>query len=123
MSGKLNNKAALILGAAGKDNMGQVMARRFAQEGAKITSVDTKTSPSLSLLLSVVWHSGHCLGGTMTTQLNGLLISRIVTEMETHKALSLCSQGSDTLTILERLMHSCLKCKRACVLVAVVIFP
>ena len=36
MSGKLNNKVALILGAAGKDNMGQVMARRFAQEGAKI---------------------------------------------------------------------------------------
>ena len=36
MSGKLKDKAALILGAAGKDNMGQVMARRFAQEGAKI---------------------------------------------------------------------------------------
>ena len=34
MSGKLKDKAALILGAAGKDNMGQVMARRFVQEGA-----------------------------------------------------------------------------------------
>ena len=29
MSGKLDGKIALILGAAGKDNMGQVMARRF----------------------------------------------------------------------------------------------
>ena len=36
MSEKLNQKIALILGAAGKDNMGQVMARRFAQEGAKV---------------------------------------------------------------------------------------
>ena len=36
MSGKLNGKVSLILGAAGKDNMCQVMARRFAQEGAKI---------------------------------------------------------------------------------------
>ena len=36
MSDKLKQKIALILGAAGKDNMGQVMARRFAQEGAKV---------------------------------------------------------------------------------------
>ncbi len=32
----LNEKVTLILGAAGKDNMGQVMARRFAKEGAKL---------------------------------------------------------------------------------------
>ena len=32
----LNDKVTLILGAAGKDNMGQVMARRFANEGAKL---------------------------------------------------------------------------------------
>tara|TARA_B100000674_G_scaffold158868_1_gene126857 strand:+ start:268 stop:474 length:207 start_codon:yes stop_codon:yes gene_type:complete len=32
----LNDKVTLILGAAGKDNMGQVMARRFAKEGAKL---------------------------------------------------------------------------------------
>ena len=36
MSDKLKQKIALILGAAGKDNMGQVMARRFTQEGAKV---------------------------------------------------------------------------------------
>ena len=32
----LNDKVTLILGAAGKDNMGQVMARRFAKEGSKL---------------------------------------------------------------------------------------
>ena len=32
----LDGQVTLILGAAGKDNMGQVMARRFAKEGAKL---------------------------------------------------------------------------------------
>ena len=32
----LKDKVTLILGAAGKDNMGQVMARRFAKEGANL---------------------------------------------------------------------------------------
>ena len=32
----LDGKVTLILGAAGKDNMAQVMARRFANEGAKL---------------------------------------------------------------------------------------
>ena len=34
--GQLNNKTAVVLGAAGRDNMGQVIARRFAAEGAKV---------------------------------------------------------------------------------------
>lgn len=34
--GMLQGKVAVILGAAGKDNMGQVIARRFAAEGAKL---------------------------------------------------------------------------------------
>jgi len=34
--GRLNGKAAVVLGAAGRDNMGQVIARRFAAEGAKV---------------------------------------------------------------------------------------
>ena len=34
--GKLDGKIAIVLGAAGRDNMGQVIARRFADEGAKV---------------------------------------------------------------------------------------
>jgi len=34
--GRLAGKIASVLGAAGKDNMGQVIARRFAEEGAKV---------------------------------------------------------------------------------------
>ncbi|MET0545345.1 MAG: NAD(P)-binding domain-containing protein, partial [Caulobacterales bacterium] len=33
---RLKDKAALVLGAAGKGNMGQVIARRLADEGAKV---------------------------------------------------------------------------------------
>jgi 2-hydroxycyclohexanecarboxyl-CoA dehydrogenase len=34
--GRLAGKTAVILGAAGRDNMGQVMARTFAREGARV---------------------------------------------------------------------------------------
>lgn len=34
--GRLEGKRAVVLGAAGKDNMGQVIARRFAAEGATV---------------------------------------------------------------------------------------
>jgi len=34
--GRLDGKAVVILGAASKDNMAQVMARRFKQEGAQV---------------------------------------------------------------------------------------
>lgn len=33
---RLQGKTAVVLGAAGRDNMGQVMARRFAREGAQV---------------------------------------------------------------------------------------
>lgn len=34
--GQLQDKVAIIIGAAGRDNMGQLIARRFAAEGAKL---------------------------------------------------------------------------------------
>ena len=34
--GRLEGKGAVIVGAAGRDNMGQVMARTFAREGARV---------------------------------------------------------------------------------------
>lgn len=36
MSGRLRGKAAVVLGAAGQGNMGQVIARRFRDEGAQV---------------------------------------------------------------------------------------
>ena len=34
--GRLNGKAAVVLGAAGRGNMAQVIARRFRDEGAQV---------------------------------------------------------------------------------------
>ena len=34
--GRFDGKVVSIVGAASQDNMGQVMARRFAAEGAKV---------------------------------------------------------------------------------------
>ena len=36
MAERLSGKIAWVLGAAGKNNMGQVIARRFAEEGATV---------------------------------------------------------------------------------------
>src|SRR5207253_879564 len=35
--GRLEGKAAIVLGAAARDNMGQHIARRFRDEGAQVT--------------------------------------------------------------------------------------
>lgn len=44
--GRLEGKVAVVLGAAGRDNMGQMIARRFAEEGARIL-VAGRTESSL----------------------------------------------------------------------------
>lgn len=41
-SKKLEGKVAIVLGAAGKDNMGQVIARRFSEEGARVVVAGRK---------------------------------------------------------------------------------
>ena len=43
--GRLQGKAAIVLGAAGKDNIGQHIARRFAEEGAKVVVAGRKIEP------------------------------------------------------------------------------
>lgn len=44
MSKRLEGKVAIIIGAAGKDNMGQVIARRFAAEGARVAVAGRRMS-------------------------------------------------------------------------------
>jgi NAD(P)-dependent dehydrogenase (short-subunit alcohol dehydrogenase family) len=43
--GRLDGKCAVILGAAGRDNMGQVMARTFVREGARVLVAGRKEEP------------------------------------------------------------------------------
>mgnify|MGYP001403026273 CR=1 FL=1 len=42
---RLDGKVAVILGAAGQDNMGQVMARRFLAEGARVVVAGRREAP------------------------------------------------------------------------------
>lgn len=42
---RLDGKVAIVLGAAGRDNMGQVMARRFAAEGARVLVAGRHQAP------------------------------------------------------------------------------
>jgi NAD(P)-dependent dehydrogenase (short-subunit alcohol dehydrogenase family) len=42
---KLQGKVAVILGAAGRENMGQTIARRFAEEGARVVVAGRKQPP------------------------------------------------------------------------------
>lgn len=42
MSKKLQGKVAVVLGAAGRDNMGQSIAKRFADEGARVVVAGRK---------------------------------------------------------------------------------
>jgi NAD(P)-dependent dehydrogenase (short-subunit alcohol dehydrogenase family) len=47
--GRLDNKVAVILGAAGTDNMGQAIARRFAAEGARVVVAGRHEAPLAAL--------------------------------------------------------------------------
>ena len=47
--GRLAGKVAVILGAAGKDNMGQVITRRFAREGATVVVAGRREGPLQAL--------------------------------------------------------------------------
>lgn len=47
--GQLSGKIAIIMGAAGRDNMGQVIARRFAQEGATVVAAGRQAEPLAAL--------------------------------------------------------------------------
>lgn len=56
--GRINGKVAVILGAAGEGNMGQVIARRFAAEGARVI-VAGRTQDTLRALAAEL-DGDHC---------------------------------------------------------------
>ena len=51
--GRLAGKVAVVLGAAGNDNMGQVIARRFAAEGARVMVSGRHEGPLRELALEI----------------------------------------------------------------------
>ena len=47
--GRINGKVAIVLGAAGDGNMGQVIARRFSSEGARVIVAGRREAPLRAL--------------------------------------------------------------------------
>ncbi|HVW67401.1 MAG TPA: SDR family oxidoreductase [Steroidobacteraceae bacterium] len=58
--GRLEGKVAVVLGAAGQDNMGQIIARRFAEEGARVVVGGRKEEPLRTLAAELGGHYGVC---------------------------------------------------------------
>ena len=58
--GRLAGKRAVIIGAASKDNMGQTIARRFAQEGATVMVAGRKQAALDALASEIGGHAAVC---------------------------------------------------------------
>ena len=58
--GRLKGKCAVVLGAAGAGNMGQVIARRFAAEGATVMVAGRHLEPLQALAHEIGGHAAHC---------------------------------------------------------------
>ena len=58
--GRLQGKSAVVLGAAGAGNMGQVIARRFAAEGAKVMVAGRHGEPLQALADEIGGHAAVC---------------------------------------------------------------
>jgi short-subunit dehydrogenase len=69
--GRLNGKVAVVLGAAGAGNMGQVMARRFAAEGARVV-VAGRHLPALEILAREIDGLALSCDITQKSQVEGL---------------------------------------------------
>ena len=57
---RLDGKSAVILGAAGRDNMGQVMARRFTNEGARVMVAGRHEVPLRELAAEIGGYHALC---------------------------------------------------------------
>jgi len=58
--GRLEGKVAFVLGAAGKGNMGQTIARRFATEGAMVTVGGRNAASLKQLAVEIGGHAVEC---------------------------------------------------------------
>jgi NAD(P)-dependent dehydrogenase (short-subunit alcohol dehydrogenase family) len=57
---RLKGKSALVLGAASVDNMGQIIAKRFADEGAQVTVAGRNMANLQSLADAIGGSAVHC---------------------------------------------------------------
>jgi NAD(P)-dependent dehydrogenase (short-subunit alcohol dehydrogenase family) len=69
--GRIDGKVAVILGAAGEGNMGQVIARRFAVEGARVV-VAGRTESNLTSLAAEIGGASFACDITRSSEVGAL---------------------------------------------------
>jgi len=74
--GRLNGKCAVVLGAAGRDNMGQAIARRFRTEGAQVLVAGRHLEELEHLAAEIGGHAAYC-DITRLSDLQGLARSAL----------------------------------------------
>jgi NAD(P)-dependent dehydrogenase (short-subunit alcohol dehydrogenase family) len=84
--GRLEGKCAVVLGAAARDNMGQVIARRFRAEGAKVLVAGRHLDELERLAAEIGGYSAHC----DITKLQ---------DLEALRAAALASMGSVSIAV------------------------
>ena len=90
--GQLEGKVAVILGAAGRDNMGQVMARRFAAEGAKVVVAGRHAEPLDELAREIGGEPALC-DITVKSQVEALAEEAWQRHGRVHIAVNCTGQG------------------------------
>ncbi|GAB4144806.1 MAG: SDR family oxidoreductase [Sphingomonadales bacterium] len=88
--GKLEGKGAVILGAAGRDNMGQVMARRFTDEGAKVMVAGRKMDELERIAQEVGGHAAYC---DLTKRADVFALARSAKQKLGHVDIAVNSTG------------------------------
>jgi NAD(P)-dependent dehydrogenase (short-subunit alcohol dehydrogenase family) len=84
--GRLEGKCAVVLGAAARDNMGQVIARRFRAEGAEVLVAGRHRDELERLAAEIGGYSAHCD------------ITRLE-DLEDLRAAALASMGSVSIAV------------------------
>jgi NAD(P)-dependent dehydrogenase (short-subunit alcohol dehydrogenase family) len=84
--GHLNGKCAVVLGAAARDNMGQVIARRFRSEGAKVMVAGRHLDELKRLAAEIGGYPAYC---DMTK----------LTDLEALRRAALDSMGSVSIAV------------------------
>jgi len=89
---RLSNKHALVLGAATKDNMGQVVARFFAAEGAKVT-VAGRNKDVLEALASEIGGAAVVADITDKASLEKMVVDAAAANGPIHAAMNCTGNG------------------------------
>lgn len=90
--GRMDGKKAVVLGAAGTDNMGQVIARLFAAEGAEVMVAGRRQEPLNALAKEIGGHTRVC-DITSKADVNALAVAAVAAMGRVDAAINCTGWG------------------------------